>query len=157
MTKMLTGHGCWSPLNASDGKETIQSFFAARSLNDNVTARQLLDAHCIREQQRLDRLVPRAVYAIHSLAFVGKTDNWEASISLFNKKFRPSMRTTSAQLFNVRPGNDTMHQSDMFSASLHDGRVLGGLWDAADERIHAEASRRFSKDVAQALEMSAHA
>jgi len=153
MTKMLTGHPCWAPLNASDGEETIQSFLAARSLNKKVvTARQLLDAYCIREQQRLDQLVPQAVNAIHSMAFVGKTDNWEASIALFNNKFRPSMRIASAQLFNMRPGHDLRHQSDMFSASLHDGRVLEGLWDAADERIYAEASARFSKDVAQALE-----
>eukprot|EP00316_Scyphosphaera_apsteinii_P006247 CAMPEP_0119327358 /NCGR_PEP_ID=MMETSP1333-20130426/70590_1 /TAXON_ID=418940 /ORGANISM="Scyphosphaera apsteinii, Strain RCC1455" /LENGTH=83 /DNA_ID=CAMNT_0007335931 /DNA_START=786 /DNA_END=1037 /DNA_ORIENTATION=+ len=81
------------------------------------------------------------------------TDSWHASIALFHNKFKSGM-TTSAELFNMRPGKDTQKQSDMFSAPLHNVRVLEGFWDAADERIYAEATVRFSKDIAQALEQN---
>lgn len=158
MTKALTGTHCWAPLDKADANETAAlalQKLSRRGSHDSV--RWVLDKFVEREAQRLVALLPEAIRVVHSLAFVGMTELWDASIALFHHSFsKPGFRSTGAELFNMRKGGHldlTLSHQELGGSPkirLYDASVLGGLWDEAEERVYAEARARFQAEIARA-------
>jgi len=159
MTKALTGHHCWEPLDKADANAAVALAFHALSTHSGGSARWVLDRFMEREALRLAALLPGAIKAVRSLAFVGLTELWDASIALFHHSFsKRGFAATEAELFNMRKHSQhskpdfDIHQQEA-DTHLYDASVLGGLWDDAEERVYAEARARFQADIANAILM----
>lgn len=158
MTKALTGTHCWTPLDKADGDKTAALAFEKLSSSaSDDSVRWVLDQFVEREGHRLAALLPGAIKAVHSLAFVGMTELWNASISLFHHSFsKHGSRSTDAELFNMHKSGrldfNLSHQElgDSPKTRWYDTSVLAGFWDEVEERVYAEAHERFLAEIESA-------
>lgn len=82
--------------------------------------------------------VARATVHVRQLGFVGLVNQWETSVRLFHCAYMPKVPLRPVELLNVHASNRTY---DRWRPQVPT--------DVFDERVYAEAGRRFDSDVRQ--------
>ena len=176
MTKMLTGVHCSAPLHTGEALAAVSIFrrlaeaegltlrkesthdpslciglHGCYAYNASSPAVQVLDDYVAREAQRLAGRLPEAVANLHRLAFVGLTEMWDLSVALFHARLQPGVAPVPAELLNNHPSDSFKSTASEGVARVYDESVLRGFWDDAEERLYAEAERRFQREASEFL------